>query len=78
MKGAPKQAEKVGWMPAFAPTSVEPTLAVYPLRKWNAAASLDRMETGGSTPDTSQVRNITHFGSPPALAGTRFSTCSSG
>ena len=44
--GAPKHVEKVDSISDPDPISVEPTLAVYPLKKWYAAASLDNNETG--------------------------------
>ena len=62
--GAPKQVEKVDSISEDDPISVEPTFAVYPLKKWYAAASLESIDTGGRTPVKSQVRKITVFGSP--------------
>ena len=43
-------------------------------KKWYAAASLLRIETGGRTPVKSQVRKITTSGSGPLFVGTAFST----
>ena len=72
MNGAPKHVEKVA-TGSVIPLSVPATLAVYPLKKWYIAISGVSRETGGKTPNASQVRKITFCGCPPCSVDSMFS-----
>ena len=62
--GAPKQALKVG-LGSVTPSSVPATLAVYPEINWYMACAAVNLETGGSTPNASQVSKNMFLGIQP-------------
>src|SRR5690348_6397780 len=59
--GPPKHGLNVA-CGSVTPISVPATLAVYPMTKWNIACSGVSFETGGNTPNASQVKKITSEG----------------